>query len=80
MGADGLFLKIRKIRTISSLGTNATVDKVDVEIVLNGCPLAASDLPNKLIGVSDGKKLEQSIFYKLATKANQKNAWDWRPT
>ena len=80
MGVDGLFLKIRKIRTISSLETNATVDKLYSEIVLNGCPLAASDLPNKLIGASDGKKLEQSIFYKLAIKASQKNVWDWRPT
>ena len=71
MGVDGLFLKIRKIRTISSLGTKATVDKVDAEIVLNGCPLAASDLLNKLTGVSDGKKYEPSIFYKLATKINQ---------
>ena len=71
MGVDGLFLKIRKIRTISSLGTKATVDKVDAEIVLNGCPLAASDLPNKLTGVFDGKKFEQSIFYKLAIKTSQ---------
>ena len=74
-GIDGFFLKIRKIRTISSFKTTATVDKVIIDVVLIGCRLAASDLLNKLTGASDGKKFELSIFYKSAIKASLLNVW-----